>query len=173
MNHFELFGLTPAVDVDVKALEQRHRDLSLSVHPDRIKGADPATRRRAAETSASLNEAVKVLKDPVRRATYLLKLAGVDLDSEGTADRVKLPMEFLEEILSRREALETVKARRDLLAATVLARDVKNELDEALASAQTALRHHDVAGATTHLGRLRYYARFLEEVDAFEEELAS
>lgn len=173
MNHFELFGLTPAVDVDVRALEQRHRELSLEVHPDRHAGDDPATRRKAAETSAALNDAIKTLRDPVRRAYYLLKLAGVDLESEGAAERVKLPMEFLEDILARREALEAIKLKRDLPGAASLAKAVKAELDRSLERAQSALRAHDVKGATAELGRLRYYSRFLEEVDAFEEELAS
>jgi molecular chaperone HscB len=173
MNHFELFGLTPAVDVDVKALEQRHRDLSLEVHPDRLTQADAATRRRAAEASATLNDAIKTLRDPVRRAYYLLKLNGVDLESEGAADRHALPMAFLEDILERREALEVIKQRRDLDGATTLGKAVKGELDRALEKAQAALRAHDVKEAAAELGRLKYYSRFLEEVDAFEEELTS
>jgi molecular chaperone HscB len=173
MNHFELFGLTPAVDVDVKALEQRHRELSLAAHPDRLTHADPATRRKAAEDSATLNEAIKVLRDPVRRAVYLLKLAGVDVDSEKSAGALRLPMDFLEDILARRERLEGAKTRRDLPAALGLGDEARRALDESLARAQTALRTHDVPQATDALARLRYYARFLEEVDAFEEELAS
>ncbi len=70
MTHFELFGLAPSVDVDVAALEAKHRALALEHHPDRQ--ADPKLRRAAADTTASLNEALKVLRDPVKRAFYLL-----------------------------------------------------------------------------------------------------
>lgn len=168
MNHFELFGLVPAVDVDVKAVEQLHRDRSLEVHPDRLGQADAPTRRKAAELSASLNEAVRVLRDPVRRAFYVLKLAGVDLEADS---RVQLPMEFLEEIMERREALEKVRAQKDLGAAQALAGSVKAALQTSLAEGQDALRRGATIEATAALGRVRYYSRFLEEVDAFEEEL--
>lgn len=171
MNHFEIFGIAPSVDVDVKALEQRHRELSLEVHPDRLAGADAHTRRLAAEKSAALNDAIKVLRDPARRAFYLLKLNGVDLEAEHAAAKVKLPMEFLEEIIERREALEAAKAEKNLDKAHAMAGDIRVQRDEQLEEAQDALRVKDLEAATVALGRLRYYSRFLEEVDAFEEEL--
>lgn len=173
MNYFELFGLTPAVDIDVKALEQRHRELSLSVHPDRLTGADAHTRRKAAETTATLNDAVKTLRDPARRAAYLLKLAGIDLESERAAAQLQLPMDFLEETMARREALEEVKARRDVSAVADLRREAQAALEKALAEAFAALRRDDPPQAARALGQLRYHARFLEEVDAFEEELVT
>ena len=171
MTHFELFSLAPSVDLDVAALEAQHRKLAMEAHPDRVSGADAHTRRLAAEKSAALNDAVKVLKDPVRRAFYVLELKGVKLDSDQAAAKVKLPMDFLEEIMEQREALEAVKATRKLEAAQVMARQIAAARTRTLELAQDALRRDDVATATTALGRVRYYTRFLEEVDAFEEEL--
>jgi len=171
MDYFELYGLPRSADLDVKALEQRFRELSLELHPDRLVGADAHARRVAAEKTASLNEGVKVLKDPVRRAFYLLKLKGVDLESEQAAARLQMPMDFLEEIMERREALESVKAKRDLASAQAMAEEIRAARDAQLSQAKAALGKDDVPAATQALGRLRYYARFLDEVDAFEEEL--
>lgn len=173
MTHFELFSLAPSVDLDVAALEAQHRKLAMETHPDRVSGADAHTRRLAAEKSAALNDAVKVLKDPVRRAMYVLELKGVKLDSEHDAAKVKMPMDFLEEIMEQREALEAVKATRKLEGAHAMAVQIRAAKDKTLALAQVALRRDDVPTATTALGRVRYYTRFLEEVDAFEEELSS
>lgn len=173
MDHFELFGLPRRVDVDVKALDQRFRELSLELHPDRLVGADARERRIAAEKTASLNEGVKILRDPVRRAFYLLKLKGVDVESEQAAAKLQMPMEFLEEIMDRREALERVKSAKDLEKALVMAAEIRAVRDAALEKARAALESDDVAAATQALGRVRYYVRFLEEVDAFEEELMS
>jgi molecular chaperone HscB len=173
MDHFELFSLPRRVDVDVKALEQRFRELSLELHPDRRVGADPRHRRLAAEKTASLNEGVKILRDPVRRAFYLLKLKGVDLEGEQAASRLQMPMEFLEEIMERREVLERVKAGKDLDRARAMAGEIRVARDRALDEARAALEADDVPSATQALGRVRYYLRFLEEVDAFEEELMS
>ena len=171
MTHFELFNLAPSVDLDVGALEAQHRKLAMEAHPDRVTGGDAHTRRLAAERSAALNDAVKVLKDPVRRAFYVLELKGVKLDSDQAAAKVKMPMDFLEEIMEQREALEAVKATRKLEAAQAMAVQIGASRTRTLELAQDALRRDDVATATTALGRVRYYTRFLEEVDAFEEEL--
>ena len=92
MTHFEIFNLPASVDLDVKALEAKHRELSLATHPDRLVNADARERRIAAEKSAALNEAIKVLRDPVRRAFYVLELKGVKLDTEDAAAKVKMPM---------------------------------------------------------------------------------
>jgi molecular chaperone HscB len=174
VTHFELFGLAPSVDLDVAALEQRHRELSLECHPDRLPAdADARARRHAAERTAALNLGLKVLRDPVRRAFYVLELKGVKLDTEEAAAKLKMPLEFLEEIMERREALEGLKARRDLDRAQAMAKEIRDHQERALAEAQAALRADDVPAASQALGRVRYYTRFLEEVDAFEEELLS
>ncbi len=170
---FELFQLTPSVDVDVAALEAKYRAMSLEVHPDRQSGADAYQRRLAAEKSAALNEAVKALRDPLRRAFYLLELKGVKLDTDQAAAQLKMPLPFLEEIMERREALEGAKATRDLTAAQAMAAEIRNARDTNLTTAQEALRKDEVSSAALALGKVRYYTRFLEEVDAFEEELIS
>ncbi|MBL8915765.1 MAG: Fe-S protein assembly co-chaperone HscB [Archangium sp.] len=171
--HFELFNLPLSVDLDVKALDDLHRKLSLETHPDRLTGADARERRIAAEKSASLNEAVKVLRDPVRRAFYVLELKGVKLDTEHAAAALKMPMEFLEEIMERREALDGARQARELSRAQSMAKEIAALKSASLSTAQTALRADDVPTASIALGKVRYYSRFLEEVEAFEEELAA
>ncbi|MDP3234265.1 MAG: Fe-S protein assembly co-chaperone HscB [Myxococcales bacterium] len=173
MTHFEVFGLAPALDVDVKALEQRHRELSLEFHPDRFAQADARTRLSALEKTTTLNDAFKVLRDPVKRAFYVLKLKGVDLDSEASAAQAKMPMTFLEEVMERREQLEALKAKRDVTKARVMADEIEKEKSSALVLAKTALGRDDVTEATHQLGRVRYYSRFIEEVEALEEEASS
>lgn len=156
------------MDVDVQALEARHRALSLELHPDRQ--ADPKERRLAVDKTASLNEAVKVLRDPVRRAFYLLKLKGVDLERDEAGEQRRMPLEFLEEVMERREALEAVRAAKDLARARAMAKEVSGLKDQALGAARTALIAEDVKTATHQLGRVRYFTRFLEEVEAIEDE---
>lgn len=170
MTHFEVFGLLASPDLDVKALEQRHRALCLECHPDRFAGADAKLRVQALARTTALNDAFKVLKDPVRRAFYLLTLQGIDLDS-GAASPLKLPVEFLGEVMERREQLEAAFASRDVGKARALADAMGRLGAEALARAQEFLRAGKPHDAAAQLARVRYFARFLEEVDAFEEEL--
>jgi molecular chaperone HscB len=166
VNHFELFGLSPSVDLDVPALEAKYRELSLQHHPDRV-SADH--RLDAVQKTASLNEAVKVLRDPVRRAFYLLRLLGIDLEREDGPARQSMPMDFLENILEQREQLEIAKAAKNMPKVRGLAAEIGQRSDEALAVGQEALRTGDVGAATAAMAKVRYYGRFLEEVEAIEE----
>lgn len=164
VTHFEIFGLEPSVDLDVPVLEAKYRELSLANHPDRV-SAD--RRLEAVQKTASLNEAVKVLKDPARRALYMLQLKGIDLERES------MPMDFLERILEQREQLEIAKAQKNLPRARALAAEIGASSDEALLEGQQALRQGDVSKATSALAKVRYFTRFMEEVDAIEEAAAS
>lgn len=172
--HFDAFGLKPAVDLDVAALERQYRELSLKLHPDRYAQADARERRLSVEATSALNDAYRTLRDPSRRAFYLLSLHGVDLERDDAGGRRRsLPSEFLEEVLALREELEGA----DLPRAQALARTIGERMRATLDEAQGALRtvlggggEQALAQAADALGRVRYFQRFLEEVAAKEEE---
>ncbi len=179
--HFDVFGIAPGYDVELPALEKQYRELSLKLHPDRFAHAEARERRLSLEQTAALNEAWRVLKDPVRRAFYLLRLHGVNLEEEQAAERAKMPMEFLEEVMELRETLAEAAAEKDLGKAQQMAGDVekrrKTSLDEAVAQLRILEQNPKDETARTKashaLGRVRYFNRFLEEVEAIEEEALS
>ncbi len=176
---FDVFELPEAYDVDIPGLEKRFRDLSLRLHPDRFAQAEAKERRLSLEQTTALNEAYKTLKDPTRRALYLLKLHGVDLDREDAGNQQDMPAEFLEEVIELREELDEAMHARDLTRAQAMAVDVTARQREALTEAAEALRalrntsgdEELVKKASHALGRVRYFTRFLEQVEAFEEEV--
>ncbi|NNC16045.1 Fe-S protein assembly co-chaperone HscB [Corallococcus exiguus] len=177
--HFDVFGLPRSHAVDVPALEKQYRELSLQLHPDRVGPGDAKARLAAVEGTTALNGAFKTLKDPVRRAFYLLKLHGVDLDREDAGAQKDMPLEFLEEVMELREALDEAIAAKDLPRAQAMAKDVAGRKAAALQEAVASLGTLEGAGdspdgvrkASHALGRVRYFTRFLEQVDAFEEEV--
>lgn len=177
--HFDVFGLSPSPDVDTAALERQHRELSLKLHPDRFAQAEPRERRLSLEQTTALNEAYKTLKDPARRATYLLKLHGVDLEREDAGAQKSMPLAFLEEVMELREALDEAMEAKDAERVRRMATDVEGRSKAALQEGLETLRTLGKAGAdeaavkkASHaLGRVRYFTRFLEQVDAFEEEM--
>src|SRR5204862_4463497 len=74
---------------DVAELERRYKEMTKVLHPDRFARADERARRASLKRSIQLNQAWRTLKDPVRRAEYLLSLAGVEVGAEdGTSKRV-------------------------------------------------------------------------------------
>ncbi|HEX8537939.1 MAG TPA: Fe-S protein assembly co-chaperone HscB [Cystobacter sp.] len=177
--HFAIFGLPPSPDVELTALERQYRELSLRLHPDRFAQAEARERRLSLEHTTALNEAYKTLKDATRRAFYLLSLHGVDLEREDTAAQKNMPLEFLEEVLELREALDGAMAAKDQARVQAMARDVEAKRSAALQEAVESLRVLEKGSAdegmlkkASHaLGRVRYFTRFLEQVDAFEEEM--
>jgi molecular chaperone HscB len=175
---FDSFGLGPTVDVDVGALERNYRERSLQVHPDRFTTAQARERRFALEQSTLLNDGYRTLKDRAGRAFYLLKLNGLDLFQEDAGTQKDMPASFLEEVMELREALDGHRARGALEKALEMAGEVSVRRSTALADAEAALRQllaHPADGsartdASHALARVRYFTRFLEEVDAMEEE---
>src|SRR5262245_10522072 len=92
-------------------LEQRYRALSRQFHPDYFYNAPAAERRASLERSSYLNDAYRVLKNPVARIEYLLRLEGVQ--AEGS-DRgaTKVPAGLLEEVFALNEELDEIRDAR-------------------------------------------------------------
>ncbi|HZH02233.1 MAG TPA: Fe-S protein assembly co-chaperone HscB, partial [Myxococcaceae bacterium] len=97
LTYFDAFGLPPRFALDPLTLEGGFRERSLQFHPDRFAQGSPKERRLALEHSTALNEAYKTLKDPARRAFYLLKLRGIDLGREDAGTQQGMPPAFLKE----------------------------------------------------------------------------
>ncbi|MCA9657445.1 MAG: Fe-S protein assembly co-chaperone HscB [Myxococcales bacterium] len=162
---FAVFGVERAYAIERDALEERYLELSAAAHPDRFAGASAGERRRAVERASVINEAYRTLRDPVRRAEYLVKLGGIDLDrtdpERGAPDPGKA---FLIEMIELREALEEAQGA-GVAAVDGLREQIEARADEALDAGIDAITAGDVRGAARHLVVHRYLHRFLDEVD--------
>ena len=101
-DHFARLGLPRGWEVDPDRLEKRYFALQRALHPDRFAGRSERERALSARQSAALNEAWSVLGDPLRRAEYLLALAGVAVNAETGA--APADPEVLAEAMADREA---------------------------------------------------------------------
>lgn len=103
MNYFEVFGLPRALTIDQQALEKKFHELSRKYHPDFFTTAPPAERQQALTMTASLNDAYRTLRHPVRRVEHLVGLEGFKPDGS------KVPKAFLMEIFEINEQLDELK----------------------------------------------------------------
>jgi molecular chaperone HscB len=171
MDPFATLGLPRQYDVDLASIEKTHRELSRALHPDKYAGAGASERRDSLERAVAVNEAFRIVRDPVRRAEALFQLAGVPV---GENVEPKSDPSFLMEMLEQREALAEARDARDLarlhaLVAEVEARAVatQEELGRGFADASPGA----LSELVKKLGNLRFFRRFLEEASALEESL--
>ena len=97
---FGLLGLPAQFDLDPSVIERAFFDKSKELHPDGFANAPTAERVAALSRSRALNDAYKMLKNPVARAEYLLSQAGVTIGANE-----QLEPAFLMEVLELREEL--------------------------------------------------------------------
>jgi molecular chaperone HscB len=102
--HFERLGLPRRFRLDAAELELNYLVKSREVHPD-FTGNDPAGMRE----SAAVNDAYSTLRDPFRRAEYLLTIEG----GPAANDVRQMPAAFLQEMLDVRMRIEEIKQIRD------------------------------------------------------------
>jgi len=176
MDPFATLGLPRRYEIDAQELEARYRELQKALHPDRHAGAGASARRLSLAKAVEVNEAYRTLKDELRRAEALLALHG-----ERPGAKAEDP-EFLMEMLELREALDDAKASHDLgrveaLATTVVRSqaEVRAQLVAVLdrAPEAAALSVTERARASALVGRLKYFARFVDEVSAIRDEALS
>ena len=109
---FELFGMQRRFDVDVGLLHRKYLTLSQLVHPDMAGQESEDAHRYTLALSAKLNRAYETLKQPAKRAEYLLTLAG----GPTAADNKNVPGQRLAEIMALREDIEEAKEADDTAA---------------------------------------------------------
>jgi len=109
-NYFQLFGLEPNFNLDLSLVKQLFHQQIKQCHPDNFTTADEATKLAKQQQTNLLNEAYQTLIHPVKRAFYLLELAGCDLSSKHTMQDV----EFLQMGLELHEQLEQFMQNQDI-----------------------------------------------------------
>lgn len=171
-NYFELFGLPVAFGVDTAALAEHYRELQRVVHPDRYANASEQERRLAVQGAGHVNEALRVLKDPLARARYMLSLHGVAETAGGgtTSDPA-----FLMEQMELREALAEARDRRDPygVIAGVMGR-LREQTDALVRGLETQFADptpDQLEAAREAVRKLQFLAKLRNDAEALEADL--
>jgi len=108
MDYFKLFGLSPQLELDTKALKRKYYQLSKEAHPDHFTQDDAATQQKQLDVSSQVNEAYKTLKNEESRIQYILTEKGLLGDNDQ-----KVPQTFLMEMMEINEALMDLEMGSD------------------------------------------------------------
>ena len=162
-NHFELFHLPQQFAVDAKALDQAYRDVQNQVHPDKFARSPDAEKRVAMQWATRANEAYQTLRSPLRRATYLCELHGVDLETESNTAMAPV---FLMQQMEWREALDDARAAKDGNALAALDSELASTRRAQLDHIGAALDSEQYAQAALGVRQLMFLEKFGDEVAA-------
>jgi molecular chaperone HscB len=174
-NYFEFFGLDCHLSLNPDHLQKQFYSLSRLLHPDRYTRRSEQEKHYSLQASSILNDAYRVLRDPIRRSEYVLKEAGFELGEQRSKD---VPPELLEEVFELNMALDELRMgdtevlpqldemRRHFM-------DLQAEIDAELeiqflrhdSQAGDAARREVLAGIRSILNRRRYIHNLVDEVD--------
>lgn len=166
VSYFDALGLPRAMRLEAQAIEKAFREVSRKVHPDKVSAANAEERRCAVELTSLVNEAHRTLRDPQKRAEYLMRLEGVDVARE---DAKTKDSALLLEMLELQEKIEQEKTTAGLEAMR------ENALRRHADRIESLARHFDDHVGTKDeaigaLVELRYVRRLLERLDLKLEE---
>ena len=162
-NFFELFDLPVSYDVDLTKIQQQYMELQKQVHPDKFANGSDQEKRLSMQQTSWINEAQATLKDSVLRASYLLKLKGMDfsLENETTMDAV-----FLMSQLEMREKMQHVKEQDDpLTALDLMAKEIKNTTDEMMQGFADSYQTEKFDDAREWIRKLQFLKKAKSEVN--------
>jgi molecular chaperone HscB len=149
-DYFAVFGLPRKLWIEMSGLEQRFLQLSWRLHPDNFVNAAEKERELSLKRSSELNDAYRVLRDPVARVEYLLELEGARKEGE---QKQQAPPELLEEVFELNESLNELREAKssggDLASLKVRLESEQANFQEKLSSVdaelQTAAKQWDAA----------------------------
>lgn len=157
-DHFTRLGLDARFDLDTAAVEKNYFQLQRQLHPDRFATRGGRERALSQQQATSLNEAYQVLKDPLRRAEYLIHLRGQDQLPEGC--NLVNDQELLMEALEMREKLAEAESEDDIRELTDQAR---RDIDRCIRNLSSLFADDDLEGACKLATRLKYLRKLMDE----------
>jgi molecular chaperone HscB len=156
LDHFSRLNLPATYDLAAAAIEKQYFGLQRYFHPDRFAAKSGRERALSLQHATNLNQAYEILKAPLKRAEYLLKLRGREIDGEATISDSELLLEAME----WREELGEAADRAAVDAIIVRAEAV---FGAKLAAIADAFAHDELDAATKLAMELRYFDKLIDE----------
>ena len=168
-NPFALFDLPVAFQVDSALLNERYLALQKSLHPDNFSAASAQEQRLAMQKSAEINDALRILKDPIARADSIIAINTGE--QENPEEKSNKDIGFLMQQMEWRETLENIENRQDTDELTAFAQEINQIRHAILSELSTALgeQQWDIARAITD--KLRFIKKLQAEIERVEETL--
>ena len=168
-NPFALFDLPVAFQVDSALLNERYLALQKSLHPDNFSAASAQEQRLAMQKSAEINDALRILKDPIARADSIIVLNTGE--QENPEEKSNKDIGFLMQQMEWRETLENIENRKDTDELTAFTKEIDQIRHAILSELSTALAEQQWNVARAMTDKLRFIKKLQTEIERVEETL--
>lgn len=175
-NYFDFFNLARKLTLDKDSLQSTFYALSRQWHPDRFGRKSVEEQNQALEATSLLNDGYRTLRDPLKRAEYLLTEEGFPIGEQRSKD---VPPELLEEVFDLNMMLEELRtgdqsARSQLESSKQNFLGMRTEIDGNL---ETLFKKYDATESQSEtakqclneirglLNRRRYIENLIRDVD--------
>ncbi|MDO8414051.1 MAG: Fe-S protein assembly co-chaperone HscB [Gallionellaceae bacterium] len=168
-NFFVLFGLPIRYQLDQTLLNQHYHTLQAQVHPDKFSHLSEAERRVSMQWATRVNEAYQTLRNPIKRARYVLSLHSIDTQEE---TNTAMPADFLMQQMEWREAIAEAQQEGDVSLLTELETRMQHEvheLESQLAAKIDGEKNYRAAAAEVR--KLKFLEKLMEEIAAAFDEI--
>lgn len=152
MNHFELFDLPVALDIDLATLKANFLKLQQQYHPDKAEDKNQAMIK-----SSEINQAYKVLSNVDSRAGYLLALKKQDYHLDQSIG----DFEFLQSAMEIREQLDEASSPEDLNSLKV---EVQQWMDGLVREFKIDYEDEDWAESRDTVRKLRFFQKVMNDI---------
>lgn len=157
-DHFTRLGLKVNFDVDPRILDERYFADQRLLHPDRFTRKTARERALSQSQAVALNEAYETLKDPFRRADYMIHLKQAGEPTEGC--NLVNDQDLLTESMELREALAEAETEQEIKA---LSDRAEADIQACVTDLSATFVNEDIATASRLATRLKYLRKLEEE----------
>uniref|UniRef100_A0A0N4ZQX2 J domain-containing protein n=1 Tax=Parastrongyloides trichosuri TaxID=131310 RepID=A0A0N4ZQX2_PARTI len=144
---FERLKIKKTFTVDEKDIKTKLRELQSKVHPDKFSNKSVKEKSFSDKHSSLLNEAYKVVMDPLLRAEYLLEESKTKEDDLMEDNELLMEMMELNEEISNISNNDSLNQKKD---------DMEKERNNIIRNLDDAFKNNDIDEAKKLVTRLKY-----------------
>lgn len=168
LDHFARLGMPTNYRTDAGLLDRRYFERQRLLHPDRFATRTARERALSQQQATAVNEAYETLKDPLRRADYLLLLAYGGANPDGC--NLVNDAELLTEAMEMREALAEAESSLEDIAS--LERRAAGDIERCVIDLADAFATGALDAASRLATRLKYLRKLADDCRGRRAQLA-
>lgn len=159
ISYFSLFSLPEQFAIDETQLSAHYRDLLAEYHPDKMASCSAFEQKQAMMMATTINDAYRVLREPLDRAAYLLQREGIDADDPA---QTHFAEHFLLQQMQWRESLAEANNESEI---HQLRTEVQAAYQDILQRLQAAFDQADFTQAASIVREGRFVQKLLAQIN--------